>query len=154
LQRDPRLLAQRPLEQEKKSQICPCRLSTAIGGSIHDVLAGGEGLVGEELVLYDLQNLLSLGVGDVLEEQRRSMADGDGWRRPWWRVSIPGEGLANRDEQGVQEHHGSVGMRFPCPIWSETGQKVVLDGGAARVLTGSDGGIAFCKLGCRRVARK
>jgi hypothetical protein len=111
-------------------------------------------LAGEEPVLYDLQNLLSLGVGDVLEEQRQSMAGGDGWRRPWQRVSVPGEGPANMDEQGTQEHHGSVGTHFPCPIWSEMGQKVVLDGGAARVLTGGDGGAAFCKLGCRRVAGK
>jgi hypothetical protein len=47
-----------------------------------------------------------------------------------------------------------VGMRFLCPIWSETGQKVVLDGGAARVLTGGDGGAAFYKLGCWRVVGK
>jgi hypothetical protein len=39
-------------------------------------------LAGEELVLYDLQDLLRLGVGDVLEEQWRSMAGDDEWRRP------------------------------------------------------------------------
>jgi hypothetical protein len=45
-------------------------------------------------------------------------------------------------------------MLSPCPIWSETGQKVVVDGGAARVLTSGDGGTAFCELGCRRVVGK
>jgi hypothetical protein len=34
------------------------------------------------------------------------------------------------------------------------GQKGVIDGGAVRVLTGGDGGTAFCRLGCRRVAGK
>jgi hypothetical protein len=32
------------------------------------------------------------------------------------------------------------------------GQKGVIDDGAARVLTGGDGSVAFCELGCRRVA--
>jgi hypothetical protein len=39
-------------------------------------------LAGEELVLYDLQDLLRLGVGDVLEEQWRSMAGDNEWRWP------------------------------------------------------------------------
>jgi hypothetical protein len=39
-------------------------------------------LAGEELVLYDLQDLLRLGVGDVLEEQWQSMASDDEWWRP------------------------------------------------------------------------
>jgi hypothetical protein len=38
-------------------------------------------LGGEEPVLHDPRNLLCLGVGDVLEEQWRSMAGDDGWRR-------------------------------------------------------------------------
>jgi hypothetical protein len=38
-------------------------------------------------------------------------------------------------------------MLFPYPIWSETGQKGVIDGGVGRVLTGGDGGTAFCRLG-------
>jgi hypothetical protein len=41
---------------------------TVAGASVRRVLTGGEGLTGEEPVLYDLQDLLSLGVGDVLEE--------------------------------------------------------------------------------------
>jgi hypothetical protein len=45
-------------------------------------------------------------------------------------------------------------MRFPYPIWLETGQKGVIDGGAARVLNGGDGGTAFRRLGCRRAAGK
>jgi hypothetical protein len=34
------------------------------------------------------------------------------------------------------------------------GQKGVIDDGAAQVLTGGDGGTAFCWLGCRRVVEK
>jgi hypothetical protein len=45
-------------------------------------------------------------------------------------------------------------MLFPYLIWSETEQKVVIDGGAGRVLTGGDGGAAFRRLGYRRVAGK
>jgi hypothetical protein len=111
-------------------------------------------LAGEEPVLYDLQNLLSLGVGDVLEEQWWSMAGGEDWQQPWRRAHVPGEGPANRDGGGAHELRGSAGMLFPCPIWLETGQKVVLDGGAARVLTVGDGRVVFYKLGCRRVAGK
>jgi hypothetical protein len=55
---------------------------TVAGASVRPVLAGGEDLAGEEPVLYDRQDLLSLGVGDVLEEQWQSMAGDDGWRRP------------------------------------------------------------------------
>jgi hypothetical protein len=59
------------------------------------VLAGGEGLAGEELVLYDLQTLLRLGVGDVFKESRRSMAGDERSRRPWRCIIIPGEGPVN-----------------------------------------------------------
>jgi hypothetical protein len=52
-------------------------------------------LAGEELVLYDLQTLLRLRLGDVLEESRRSMAGDERWRRSWWRVIVPGEGPVN-----------------------------------------------------------
>jgi hypothetical protein len=52
-------------------------------------------LAGEELVLYDLQTLLRLGVGDVLEESRRSMASDERWRRPWRCIIVPDEGPAN-----------------------------------------------------------
>jgi hypothetical protein len=90
----------------------------------------------------------------VLEEQWRSMAGNERWRRPWQRVSIPGEGPANMDRGGVHKHHGSVGVRFPYPIWLETGRKGAVDGGAARVSIGGDGGTAFCWLGCRRAVRK
>jgi hypothetical protein len=45
-------------------------------------------------------------------------------------------------------------MLFPYLIWSKTGQKGVIDGGAARVLTGGDGGTAFRRLGCRRMVGK
>jgi hypothetical protein len=52
------------------------------GASVRRVLASGEGLAGEEPVLYDLQDSLIKMVGDVLEGQWRSMAGDDGWRRP------------------------------------------------------------------------
>jgi hypothetical protein len=54
----------------------------AAGGSARRVLAGGEGLGGEEPVQHNPRDLLCLGVGDVLEEHLRSMAGNDGWRRP------------------------------------------------------------------------
>jgi hypothetical protein len=56
------------------------------------------------------------------------MAGDERWRRPWRRVSVPGEGPMNMDRGGAHKHRGSVGMRFPYPIWSETGRKVVVDG--------------------------
>jgi hypothetical protein len=58
------------------------------------VLAGGEGLAGDDLVLRDL---LSLRVGDVHQDKRRSMAGGDGSRRPCWGARGPGEGPASTD---------------------------------------------------------
>jgi hypothetical protein len=45
-------------------------------------------------------------------------------------------------------------MLSQCLIWSEIGQKVVLDDGAAQVLTDGDSGAAFYTLGCRRVVGK
>jgi hypothetical protein len=45
-------------------------------------------------------------------------------------------------------------MRFPYPILLETGQKGVINDGAARVLTSGDGGTAFRRLGCWRAAGK
>jgi hypothetical protein len=63
-------------------------------------------------------------------------------------------GTANTDDWHVHEHHGCVGMLSECLIWSETGRRVVIDGGVAQVLTGGDGGAAFCKLECWRVAGK
>jgi hypothetical protein len=49
---------------------------------------------------------------------------------------------------------GVRGCFFPYSIWSETGQKGVIDGEAARVLTGGDGGTVFRRLGCRRMVGK
>jgi hypothetical protein len=46
------------------------------------VLAGGEGLAGDDLVLRDLHALLSSWVGDVHQGKQWSMAGGDGSRRP------------------------------------------------------------------------
>jgi hypothetical protein len=93
------------------------------------VLAGGEGLAGDEPVPRDLQELLIMIVGGVLKGQRRSMAGDDGRRRPWRRVIVPREGPANRGRGSVHELCGSAGMRFPYPIWSGTGRRVVVDAG-------------------------
>jgi hypothetical protein len=82
------------------------------------------------------------------------MVGDERWRRPWRHVSVPGEGLAYMDRGGTHKHRGSVRVRFPYPIWSETGRKVVIDGEVARVSTGSDGGTASCRLGCRNAVKK
>jgi hypothetical protein len=93
------------------------------------VLAGDEGLAEGKWVLHDLQDLLFTRVGDVHHEVWWSMAGGDGLRRPCRGARGPGEGPANTDHQGAHEHHRSVGMLSSCLIWSETGRRVVLDGG-------------------------
>jgi hypothetical protein len=80
-------------------------------------------------VLHDLHELLNTMGGDVLEEQWRSTAGDERWRWPWWRVVVPGEGPANMEGQGAHEHREKVGMLFPCLIWSETGQRAVIDSG-------------------------
>jgi hypothetical protein len=66
---DPRILALRPLEPKKALQICPCQLLTASGVSVSGVLVGGEVLGGEGSMLHNLQRLLNMMGGDVLEEQ-------------------------------------------------------------------------------------
>jgi hypothetical protein len=106
-------------------------------------------------VLRGLQRLLVTVVGDVLEKSRRSMAGDEEWWRPCRGARGSGERPANMGEQGAREHRKRVGMLFPCLIWSETGRKVVLDGGVdvgflpaamatgvlgARAREGGDGG--------------
>jgi hypothetical protein len=54
----------------------------------------------------------------------------------------------------VHEHRGVVGMLFPYLVRQEVGRKGVVDGEAARVLTGGDGSTAFCWLGCRRAVKE
>jgi hypothetical protein len=91
----------------------------------------------------------------VLEEQWRSTAGDERWRRPWRCVVVPDEGPANMEEQGAHEHRESAGMLSPNLIWSETEQEVVIDGGVdlgllpaamatsvprARVMEGGEGG--------------
>jgi hypothetical protein len=49
-------------------------------------------------VLHGLQELLIAMVGDVLEEQWRSMAGDERWRWPWRRAHVPGEGPANMNQ--------------------------------------------------------
>jgi hypothetical protein len=77
------------------------------------------------------------------------------WRRPCRGARVSGDGPANMEEQGAREHRGSAGMLSPNLIWSETEQKVVIDGGVdlgllpatmaadilrARATEGSEGG--------------
>jgi hypothetical protein len=62
------------------------------GGSARRVLAGGEGLGGEEPVEHDPRDLLCLGVGDVLEEH--------GWRR-WMAVAVT---ACSCSQRGAGEH--------------------------------------------------
>jgi hypothetical protein len=109
-QRGPRVFAQRPLEQEKKLQMCPCQLSTVTARSVRHVLAGGEVSGGEGQAQHGLRDRWCLLVGDVLEEQWWSMAGGKEWRRPWRRAHVPGEGPVNVDEQGAHKHRGDVGV--------------------------------------------
>jgi hypothetical protein len=63
----PRTLALRPLEQNKVSQICPCRRSMVPGIHVSCVLAGGEVRGGDGPVPHDLQRLLIKMGGDVLK---------------------------------------------------------------------------------------
>jgi hypothetical protein len=67
LHRGPWILAHRPLEQNKVSQICPCWLSTVSGVPVSGVLAGGEVRGGDGPVPHDLQRLLIKMGGDVLK---------------------------------------------------------------------------------------
>jgi hypothetical protein len=112
-------------------------------------------LAGDDLVQHDLQVLRCPPVGDVHQDQRRSTAGGEEWRRPCRGVIVPGEGPANMGEQGACEHRGSAGMLSPNLIWTETGRRVVIDGGVnlgsllaamaagvlqARVMEGGGGG--------------
>jgi hypothetical protein len=112
--------------------------------SFQCVLAGGEVIGGEEQALHDLQDLLITMVGDVHKKQWGSMASGEEWRRPWRCAHVPGEGSANVSGWDMHEHRGGMGVRLPYLIWLEVGRKGVVDGGAARVFTGGDGGTAFC----------
>jgi hypothetical protein len=96
--------------------------------SVRDVLTSGEVSSGNGRVLYGLQDLLWLGVGDVHQDKGWSMAGDDRWWQPWRCTHVPGKGPVNRDGGGAHELRGSAGMRFPYPIWLETGRKVVVDG--------------------------
>jgi hypothetical protein len=85
----------------------------ASGISVHSILAGGGVLGGDDLVLRDLQVLRCPQVGDVHQDQRRSTAGGEGWRRPCRGVVVPGEGPVNMEKQGAHEHRGSAEMLPP-----------------------------------------
>jgi hypothetical protein len=104
-------------------------------------------LAGEVPVLYDLQDSLITMVGDVLEGQWRSVAGDERWRRPWRRVIVPDEGPANMEGQGVHKLHESAGMLLQYLIGPGMGQKGVIDGGTARVLTSGDGGGGVLQAG-------
>jgi hypothetical protein len=97
---------QRPLEQEKKLQMCPCQLSTATERFVRHVLVGGEVSGGEGQAQHGLRDRWCLLEGHVLELQWWSMAGGEEWRR----AHIPGEGPVNIDEQGAHKHRGDVGV--------------------------------------------
>jgi hypothetical protein len=56
--------------------------------------------------------------------------------------------------QGAHKHRSSVGMLLQYSIGPELGQKGVIDGGAARVLTGGDGGMVFYWLGRRKAVKE
>jgi hypothetical protein len=60
----------------------PCQGKTTAVTFSRRVLAGGDGLAGDDLVLRDLCDPLCSRVGDVHQDKRRSMAGGDGLRRP------------------------------------------------------------------------
>jgi hypothetical protein len=84
----------------------------ASGISVHGVLAGGEVLAGDDLVLRDLPDLLCPRVGDVHQDQRRSTAGDEGWQRPCWGIVVPGEGPANKGKQACMST-GRVRGCFP-----------------------------------------
>jgi hypothetical protein len=62
----PRVLAPRPLEQQSKLHMGPCRGKTTTVTFGRRVLAGGKGLAWDDLVLHDLHDLQCLRVGDVI----------------------------------------------------------------------------------------
>jgi hypothetical protein len=88
----------------------PREPTTVAGQAVRCVLASSEVLGGERQALHDLQDPQITMVGDVYKKQWWSMAGGERWRRPWRRISIPGEGPANVDEQGAHKHRGDVGV--------------------------------------------
>jgi hypothetical protein len=59
------------------------------------VLADGEISCEDGLAQHDLWDMWCWLGGDVLDEQGWNMAGDERWRRPWRRVIIPDEGLAN-----------------------------------------------------------
>jgi hypothetical protein len=101
----------------------------ACGVLVSGVLASGEVLAGDGLVLRDLQVLWCPPVGDVHQDRRRSTAGDEQWRRPRRGVVVPGEGPANMGEQGTHKHRGSAGMLSPSSIWTEIDRRGVIDGG-------------------------
>jgi hypothetical protein len=94
-------------------------------------------------------------VGSGHKERRRSIVDGEEWRRPWRRVRVPSEGLANTEEWSAHEHRGFIGMLFRYLVRLEVGGA---EGGRRRGggsgFTGGNGGTVFWWLGCRRVVKK
>jgi hypothetical protein len=123
LQRGPRVFAPGTLIQKLRLQWGPCRVKTAAVVFDRRVLAGGEGLAEGKRVLHDLQDEVHMLVGDGHEERRRSKVDGEEWRRPWQRVRVPDEGLANMKGWSVHKHRGVVGMLFRYLIRLEVGRR-------------------------------
>jgi hypothetical protein len=84
-------------------------------------------------VLYDLRNAVHTLVGDGHKKGRRSMVDGEKWRRPWWYARVPGEGLANVEGWSMHEHRGIMGMLFRYLFRPEVERKGVVGVEVARV---------------------
>jgi hypothetical protein len=72
-------------------------------------------------------------VGDGHKEGRRSMVDGEEWRRPWRRARVPGEGPANVEAWSAHEHRGVMGMLFRYLFRPEVELKGVVGVEVARV---------------------
>jgi hypothetical protein len=66
-------------------------------------------------------------VGGGHKERRRSMVDGEEWRRPWRRARVPSEGPTNMEGWSMHEHRGVVGMRFWYLLQPEVGRKGIVD---------------------------
>jgi hypothetical protein len=66
----------------------------------------------------------------VLDGQGQNTAGGEEGPRPRRCAGVPGKGLANTGNQGMQEHQGEVMGRFPYPNWPKMWRKRLVDGEA------------------------
>jgi hypothetical protein len=117
------------------------------GVPVSGVLAGGEVLARDGLVLHDLQTLQCPPVSDVQQDRRRRTAGDEQRWRPRRGIIVPGEGPANTREQGAREHRGSAGMLSPNSIWTEIDRRGVIEGGVELGSHRRRWRPAFCRLG-------